>query len=356
MRLTRNCGIVVTAALLSLSCQAGTSWAQATSGINGAAAEPLPASQLAQQLSAMQGQGVQVVRADVPWARVEPTPPSSTGVHTYHWDAIDWFVIALAQHHLRLQPLIDFSVWWAKSCPGFCAPDDPNTFATYAQAVAARYGAGGSFWAQHPQLPYLPAQIFEIWNEENVARYYIDPATYGRLYLASRTAIHTVDPAASVDVGGLADDSGTFNPSLDYPSWYVINMFGYDPALRGNVDGFGLHPYGATASDVQRWVAEFRYVLATRNEGSVPIDITELGWRYGPLSESWRATQMSAVATALGNSNCGIRLIEPYDWINPTTSDFGLVDSSGAMALRPSGAAWFAGLVAANSRPTTTCS
>jgi hypothetical protein len=341
------------AALLCLVGLAGTASARATSGVNGYAAKALPAAQLAQQLSAMHANGVQVVRADVPWAITEPTPPSSTGVHTYQWASIDSFVTSLAVRHLRLQPLIDFSVWWAKSCPGFCAPDNPATFATYAQAVAARYGVGGSFWAQNPNLPYVPAQIFEIWNEENVNTYYIDPAKYGPLYLASRTAIHAVDPTASVDVGGLADDSSTFNPSLDYPSWYIINMFGDDPALQGNVDGFALHPYGATASDVEQWVAEFRHVLVTRNEGSAPIDITEIGWQYGANSESWRATQMNTVARALGNSNCGIRLVEPYDWVNSNTPDFGLVDSSGTTtALRPAGTAWFSGLASAYSRPT----
>ena len=134
-------------------------------------------------------------------------------------------------------------------------------------------------------------------------------------------------------------------------------MFADDPALAGNVDGFALHPYGATASDVLKWVAEFRSVLVPRNEGSAPIDITEIGWQYGANPESWRASQMQTVAAALTNSNCGIRLLEPYDWINPGTTpanDWGLVDpSASTTALRPAGNAWFTGLARATIRQQT---
>jgi hypothetical protein len=353
-RLSRTAALAGSLCVVGIS---GSASAQVTSSMNGFAAEQMPAPQLASQLAEMQAAGVQVVRADSPWANIEPQPPSSTGVHHYQWGAMDAWATALATHHLRWQPLIDFSVWWAKTCPGFCAPTSNATFATFAQAVAARYGADGSFWAQNPKLPYLPAQIFEIWNEENVSTFFIDSATFGPLYLASRRAIHAVDPAASVDIGGLADDSGAFQPSYDYPSWYVIGLFAHDPALAGNVDGFALHPYGATAADVEQWVAEFRHVLVTRNEGSAPIDITEIGWPTGDLShEAWRASQMGDIALKLANTNCGLRMLAPYDWVNPGTSawgDFGLVDSSGlSTALRPAGAAWFNGLTQANARPT----
>src|SRR5205823_5007647 len=155
-------------------------------------------------------------------------------------------------------------------------------FAAFAQAVAARYGADGSFWAQHQNLPYLPARIFEIWNEENVPGIYrVDPAEYGPLYMAARDAIHAVDPSASVDVGALADDSGAYVAGRDYPGWYLLSLFGYYPQLEHATDGFALHPYGAAATDVQQWVAHFRWVLSYYNvPTSVPIDLTEFGWQY----------------------------------------------------------------------------
>jgi hypothetical protein len=321
---------------------------QPISGMNGFAAEQLPQPELDQQLAAMEANGVRVVRADAPWAWIQPNPPGPNGPGWQFWQ-IDAWVSALARHHLTWEPLIDFSVWWAKTCSGFCAPTNNDTYATFAQAVAARYGAGGSFWAQNPQLPYYPAQIFEIWNEENVSTYYIDPARFAGLYTAARSAIHAVDPQASVIVGGLADDSGTFNASQDYPAQYVQQMFAADPSLRGNVDGFGLHPYGATEADVDKWVEDFRRELDNVGEASAPIDITEVGWTTGDATrENWRAWMMFDVADTLARSNCGIRMMAPYDWINPgaiTASDFGLVDASGlSTTLRQAGTYWLAGL------------
>lgn len=325
------------------------------SAMNAFAASQLPPAEFNHQLAAMAANGVRVVRADAVWADIEPEPPGPSG-HDWQFDETDALETALAEHHLTWEPLIDFSVWWAKTCSGFCAPTNDSTYAAFAQAIAARYGAGGSFWKEHPQLPYYPAQIFEIWDEENNSTFYIDPATYAGLYLASRQAIDAVDSNAQVIVGGLADDSSNYSAATDYPSWYVIEMFASDPQLRGNVDGFGLHPYGTSESDVVDWVVDFRRTLNTLGEGSVPIDITELGWDTDSTRESWRAWEMLEVAIALAHSNCGIRLLAPYDWASPQVpsepGDFGLVGRSGASTtLRPAGVGWFHGLAVAASRP-----
>ena len=36
-------------------------------------------------------------------------------------------------------------------------------------AVAAT--AGGSFWEENPELPFLPIRHWEIWNEENIVTF-----------------------------------------------------------------------------------------------------------------------------------------------------------------------------------------
>jgi hypothetical protein len=314
-------------------------------GVNGYTVFKLSPVQRNQQLAAMEVAGVRVVRSDVPWAQVEPVPPGPAG-HVWEFSGFDSWVSALATDHLTWQPLVDFSVWWAKTCPGFCAPTSDSTYAAFAQAVAARYGAGGSFWSQNPQLPYYPAQVFEIWNEENAQTFWVPPARFASLYSAARDAIHSVDRSASVIVGGLSDDSQAFNASQDYPAWYVSTMFAAQPSLKGNVDGFGLHPYGTTAADDIQWTVHFRHVLDSLGEGSAPIDITEFGWLTGDSTrETWRAWQMNTMAFQLSRSDCGIRLLTPYDWINPgaaTSTDFGLVDSSGLdTTLRLAGKTWF---------------
>lgn len=316
--------------------------------MNVAAAEGLPAPQLGEQLAAMRAQGVRVVRSDLPWAGVQPLPPRP-GDPGWRWAQTDSWVQAFASHGLTWEPILDYSTGWAKTCPGFCAPSADATYAAFAQAVAHRYGAHGTFWAEHPALPAHPVSVFEIWNEENVVTYQVTPERYAGLYAAARRAIRAVDPSATVIVGGLADDSGPFSPRQDYPSQYVTAMLRADPGLVGQVDGFGLHPYGATAEDVEEWTVHFRQTLDSLGERSAPIYVTELGWPVGtPLGESWRAQQMSLLGDALSRSNCGIRLVAPYDWVNPGSppaADFGLAESGArGPVLRPAGAAWFRAL------------
>jgi hypothetical protein len=330
------------------------------SAMNGFSAARLPPPQLDPQLAAMQANGVQVVRSDAAWAVIEPQPPGPYG-HDWQFSQTDAWVTELATHNLRWEPILDYSVRWAKTCSGFCPPDDDGAYATFAQAVAARYGANGSFWSEHPTVPYHPVQIFEIWNEENTSTFWatgpVAATRYASLYSAARRAIHAVDPQASVIVGGLAEDSSAYNPNQDYAAWFVEWMFAARPSLKGNVDGFGLHPYGATAADVEEWVAHFRRVLTSLGEGSAPIDLTEFGWATGqPSRETWRASMMSTLGRDLARSDCGIGLLAPYTWINPgaptQSGDFGLVEPTGTdTTLRPAGTAWFNGLSAASSLP-----
>lgn len=326
--------------------------------INGFSAHALPDFELERQLAAIHAQGVEVVRSDAPWANVEPNPPGPNGPQ-WQFSFLDRWVAALASHQLRWEPLVDFSVWWAKTCPNFCPPASNDTYATFAQAIAARYGAHGGFWSQHPGLPYLPAQVFEIWNEENTSTFWStgpNPAQYAALYLAARKAIRAVDGSASVIVGGLTTSGMSYDPHHDLVGRFVKRMFAAVPALRGHVDGFGLHPYATSAEDVVAWVARFRQVLDSLGESSAPIDITELGWPTGDATaETARASGMRYLALELAHSNCGIRLLAPYDWINPLTAgepgDFGFVDRTGlGTTLRPAGVGWFQGLAQARTK------
>jgi hypothetical protein len=336
-------GLVAVIACLTVGFAAATSQASASgviSAMNGESLSELPASDWNLQLTAMAAHGVQVVRSDADWGTIEPNPPGPSGP-SWQFASTDAWVAALASHHLRWQPILDYNNSWT------VATSDDNAFASYGQAVALRYGPGGSFWTQHPRLPDLPVQIFEVWNEENAQPWFINPLSYGPLYAATHDAIHAVDPTASVDVGGLADDSKAFLANADYPSQYVIRLLYEVPWLRGHIDGFALHPYGLAASDVLQWVAAFRRTIDSLGESSAPIDITEFGWLTGGVAEEqWRATQMTLLGKAFAHSADGLREVAPYDWINSPAvgdpGDFGFVDESGTdVKLRPAAVAWF---------------
>ena len=355
-------GVVLAAVAFAAGCGgamisvSSASAAPSTSAMNGFSLSKLPAAQRDGQLDAMAAQGVKEVRSDAAWATIEPLAPVA-GIHSWQFASTDAWVTQLAEHGLRWEPIVDYSVGWAKTCPGFCAPSVDSTFATFAQAVAARYGERGAFWSAHPGLPYLPAQIFEIWNEENQTLFAIPAARYDTLYRAAHDAIHAVDPSASVDVGGLAEDaSQAFYWQHDYAWWYIQQMTTADPSIASDIDAVALHPYGLTAVDAEKWVNHFRTDLALVGLGSVPLDITEMGWTTGDAArESWRAQQMGSLGWTLGYTNCGIRLVAPYTWINPTVlnegGDFGFVDPSNtSTTLRPAGSMWFTGLADAAAR------
>ncbi len=337
--------VAVILAALSMTAAGASAAPQANrygviSSINGFSLFHSPQSQWGPQLSAMQEQAVQMVRSDAPWSNIEPQAPIA-GVPTWNFAAIDAWVTSLAQHHLTWEPVLDYNNTWAN------AVTDSADFAVFAAAVAARYGPGGTFWSANRALPYEPVEIFELWNEENTTQWYLSPQDYGVLYLAVHTAVHTVDPSASLDLGGLSD-SGAYSQSNDGASWYLVGLFGAFPQLITMIDGYAIHPYGTTATDSAEWVVDFRHTLSHYGvPSSVPIDVTEFGWPYSSSSETWRVQQTNALGAAFSRSNCGLREAAPYDWINPSNdgmndTDFGFVDPSASnTTLRPAGAAWF---------------
>jgi hypothetical protein len=318
------------------------------SSINGSSLSEAPELMWGPQLEAMHNNGVQEVRSDAAWSGIQPAPPRSSNPG-YQWAHYDAWVSTLASYGLTWEPILDYNTFWAS------ADLNPQAFAAFAQAVAARYGVNGTFWAEHSLIPYLPARIFEVWNEENViTRYYIDPASYGKLYLAARKSIRAIDPPASVDIGGLGE-SGTPPYGPDPAAQYVALMLIANPTLRGAIDAIALHPYSASAADSAASVTDFRHALSALGVGYIPLDLTEFGWPYATDNESWRATQMGVLGDVISRSDCGIRMTAPYDWINPDSprDDFGFVDEGGgSISLRAAGTAWYSAFARGSTEPT----
>jgi polysaccharide biosynthesis protein PslG len=291
-----------------------------------------------QQLSAMTAGGLQLVRSDARWSVVEPSPPSGS-VHHYQWSTYDSVVAALARHALRWYPVLHDSPSWAGAGAGDASPATVHLgdFAAFAGALAARYGSGGSFWASHPSLSQLPAGDFEIWNEENSSVFWQSqadaPERYADLYATSRQAIKAVDPAARVVVGGLALDNP---PEVSDELQFLARMFAQRPDLRGAVDGVGLHPYQASVADTYMRIALVRQAVDQLAGPGVPIDVTEFGWTTTTVSDSTRAADLSALATALPRSGCGIDRLLAYAWTtresDPSNSEdwFGIWNLDGS--------------------------
>ena len=305
-------------------------------GVNPGDLFRLPQSKWDDHLQAIQNDGVQVVRMGAWWSDLEPGPPVN-GVHNYSWSDIDKQVVALARHNLQWEPLLCFSATWGSKVKGDynAAPDGSANFAAFGAALAKRYGAGGSFWSEHPELPALPVTAYEVWNEENAKVYWqpATPADYADLYAATRSAIKAVDGNARVVLGGLA---GASNGAVTAPDAFLRAMYAHRPDLRGNVDAVGFHPYAQDPQHVYSSVAAFRRALDAVAGPGVPLELTEIGWTTVDVSESQRAGYMGEVASTLARTDCGIERVSAYAWLGPeqSASDreqwFGIATKDGA--------------------------
>lgn len=268
------------------------------------------------QLRAVAATGATVARSDALWEATEPSAPMG-GAHRYDWRFDDEIASALAAHGLRWLPLLDYSAPWAQSKPGVdhSPPRAASDFAAFAAAVAARYGAGGSFWRAHPELRALPASAFEVWNEPDNPSFWRpspEAGAYASLYLATRDAIDAVDPAARVIVGGLSN-----------PTSFLPAMVAARAAIARDVDAVAIHPYGDTPVVVAGRVRAARATLSRLGMGRVPLYVTEFGWTTHPSGalnyapEARRGDYIEATMALLGHTDCGIAAVLLYTWITP---------------------------------------
>ena len=274
-------------------------------------------------------------RSSFTWPLIEPGPPSN-GVHQYDFSAMDGWVATLARHHLRWLPPSKggpIPEWVASptappECGTNAAPRGTSDYAALMAALAHRYGRDGSFWHQHPDLPYEPITEYEVWNEPNFGRLWCptpDPAAYARLYLAARAAIHAADPKAVVLVGGLAafptDEAGP--PAKMSYRTFLSGMTEAAPALRTKVDAVAIHPYGKDPTAVLAALQGMRGALDAAGLHDTPMMADEIGWHtrgtlgLPPVPEEQRASYFRTVTPAIARSNCDLIGVAAHTWVTP---------------------------------------
>ena len=280
----------------------------------------MPPSVWPEHVREMRQDGIKVVRTDAFWDSTEPQPPVG-GVHRYRWDRLDAIVGTLASAGLRWLPVLDYSTPWAASRRNaagqpllYSPPASDAAFASYAQAVARRYGPGGDFWRAQRSLTAEPVTAIEIWNEENGPVFWYpaaDASAYSRLYEAARAAVHRVDRSTEVLVGGLTNPSAPF----------LASMYAALGGRSGQIDAVAIHPYAPTPARMLPDLVETRQVLDQHGDIDVPIDVTEFGWAtHGAPSagqvanEQQRASYLQQFTQTAALSDCGIERILPHTW------------------------------------------
>jgi polysaccharide biosynthesis protein PslG len=307
----------------------------------------LPEAFVDAQLGAIAASGITEVRTDAMWAFVEPWA-AGNGAFGPLYGETDRRMLAIARHGLHWRPVLDYTPGWQQTVPGddHSAPRDPGAFAQFAAIFAARYGRAGEFWREHPDLRYLPVEAYEIWNEENTARFWRpspEPDRYADLYLQARAAIKAIDPAASVAVGGLGHGAELF----------LGAMFAARPELTGQVDAVALHPYEPTVRGVVHDIARASAALHALTRRAIPVEVTEVGWESAPgsrdvlsVSEANRADDMTGLVLAIAKLRQpgAVTALLPYTWWTPRRNPadgedwYGLAADDGS--LTPAGAAY----------------
>ena len=219
---------------------------------------------------------VGTLRVNFVWGAVQPTAGAS-----YDWSHYDAIIGAAAEQGIRVLPTVYSSPSWAASKTNYPpSKSHMNDFRAFVQAAAARYGANGTFWLEHPLTPKLPVIDWQLWNEVNSPSFWFRKPSakqYVGLLRVFSGGIKTGDPSAHVVLAGLfrtpqiknGIDLDRFLPQI------------YRRKAKGLFDGVAVHPYATTPRDALEAVKETRRIMGRFKDRHTPLWITEIGWSTG---------------------------------------------------------------------------
>ena len=155
-------------------------------------------------------------------------------------------------------------------------PRARRAWTDWAAGIAARFGAEGEFWREHPELPYVPIRAYQVWNEPNLRVHWVrarpSPRSYMRLLRPTAAAIRSEQPSARIVLAGLPNTSRGIRLGRFLGGLYRQRGF------RRAFDVAATHPYGRDAAAVEEKIEAYRSVLRRHRDGRRELWITEIGW------------------------------------------------------------------------------
>jgi hypothetical protein len=244
----------------------------------------------AQDLQGMKDARIRTDRFLLLWPDVQPSEGS------FDWSKYDSVVGGLASHGIRPLPFLYGSPAWVGDGNLFRPPidsaADEQAWQDFVEAAVARYGPGGSYWANGGKYdqgfgtsaPTLPIQSWQIWNEPNLKRWFApapSSSQYGRLLRISHDAIKSQNPSAQIVLAGLFSEG-------DVKAWtYLGNLYGVS-GVKNDFDVAALHPYGCTLDQTREGIQQVRDAMTSHGDGTTPLWFTEFAWGSGPPSSDPR--------------------------------------------------------------------
>ena len=240
-----------------------------------------------EQLNQIRSLGVTDLRVVVPWIYVQPTSATA-----YDWSKMDNVINTAHAMGFSLTASITGNPTWSGT-PLVGAPN-PATYATFAAAVAQRYGSQIS--------------AYEVWNEPNAVTFLApcDPAAYTAMLKAAYTAIKAVQPDATVIAGVLGAVTTVHGLSLA-PQQFLAQM--YAAGAQGFFDALSFHPYnytlpfsagGGVANSPLEQVQAMYALMVANGDSALKIWATEYGNATTPggITQTQQAQMLQDFITA----------------------------------------------------------
>ena len=216
------------------------------------------------------------LRINFYWGAVQPSGPQG-----YDWSHYDQVIGDAAANGIRVLPTVYGSPPWVARRPNL-PPLGAHLgdFRRFVEAAAGRYGHDGTFWQQHPAIPRLEVDWWQLWNEVNSPSFWTrkpNPKQYVRLLRKFHAGIRAGDPQAQIVLAGL------------FPTPQVKHGMTGDRFLQGVYrnrakplfDATALHPYSTTPKQALARVRDMRRTMARYRDRKARLWLTEIGWATG---------------------------------------------------------------------------
>jgi hypothetical protein len=227
--------------------------------------------------------GADTIRINVNWNSIEPAQPARNGVgdeaHSYRWDLIDEKYESAAASGLRPILVLWVAPEWARQ-PGW--EDDCHFSQPCGYPPSTHQLGNWQDYAEAVMRRYPTARAVEVWNEQNLSRFWAGPTgpqpeLYAKLLQRVHRAREEAGFAGKVITGGLAPAGRNSERALTAKS-YLKQTYRY--AKKWWFDGIGAHPYAFTVPRVKRMWRQIRELKRVRNnygDRKTKFWLTEIG-------------------------------------------------------------------------------
>jgi len=242
----------------------------------------------AETMRAQAALGVETVRQPFEWWRVEKRPGR------FDWAEYDAYVAEAARQGLNVLPVLMGPPEFHSGRPptsrsrAMFPPKSNAAYARWVSIAVRRYGHGGIFWQNRPEVPERPITSWQVWNEPNIPNFWRsgpDPAEYAALLREASAAIREADPRAEVVAAGLPDSHLGIRLSE-----FVDGM--YAAGARGAFDTLAIHPYAGAVAELLAIVENTRGLMDRNGDRDAELWITEFGWTTGGARSKFTVTEM----------------------------------------------------------------